>query len=191
LWSWPDIYPALLASALFIIAAITDFFDDVVGGHKGSNYRRFGWFDDIADNFLILGTLGALVFVVHKAGNLSWQLSVPAGIIIVRELLVWLLRGYDMSKNGWPATPWVSLKNGLCILAICIMVGSPWITQWVDGYRATPENIMDVYNAASPYVWYAGQTVLWIAAVLSLFTGVGILTGRSINTDNMNAANED
>jgi len=44
-----DLGLTLLASALFCIAALTDIFDDFLGGNERSIYRRFGFLDDIAD----------------------------------------------------------------------------------------------------------------------------------------------
>lgn len=181
IWGWPDMQPAILASFLFIIAAATDFFDDVIGGGKASVHRQFGWFDDIADTFLIVGTLGAMLFVLFRSGNLGWLFAVPAAVIILREIAVGLFKGYDLSQTGWPVTLWGSMKNGLTIFAVCLLLGAPWITTWIDGLRATDENVMDIYNSASPIVWQAGQITLWIAALLSLATGIGILTGRSLN----------
>lgn len=188
IWDWPNMQPAILASFLFIIAAVTDFFDDVIGGAKTSVHRQFGWFDDIADTLLIVGTLWALLYVLHRAGNLHWLFAVPAAVIIIRELAVGLLKGYDLSKNGWPVTRWISMKNGLTILAVCLLLGAPWITTWIDSFRANDATVMEVYNSASPLVWQAGQIALWLAAVLSAVTGFGILTGRSQADDAGDAA---
>jgi len=53
---WPDLNMAILASFLFIIAAFTDFLDDYFGGTENAPNRKFGWFDDIADIVLVVGT---------------------------------------------------------------------------------------------------------------------------------------
>jgi len=85
-----DLSLTLLASALFIVAALTDVFDDFFGGNEKSVHRRFGYLDDVADTVLVVGTLAALLFVVNRAGYMSWVFLVPAVILIGREILVGL-----------------------------------------------------------------------------------------------------
>jgi len=175
---WPDLNMALLASFLFIIAAITDFFDDYFGGTENAPNRKFGWFDDIADIVLVVGTLIALLWVTHKGGVLGWMFAVPAGVIIAREALVGLLKGYDMTKTGWPETKYGAIKNGLTMLGTCLLVASPWITTWIDSALSSEENV-DVLVSTSPQVWMIGQGVLWFAAIVSLLTGFKILTTKA------------
>ena len=170
---------AVLATALLIVAAMTDFFDDYFGGTENAPYRKFGWFDDIADIVLVTGVLIALLFVTHKGGVLGWMFAVPAGLIIGREVLVGLLKGYDMTKSGWPETKYGSIKNGLTMLGTCLLVASPWITHWVDMTFSSKDNI-EALTSASPQIWMIGQGVLWFAAIISLVTGFKILTTKSV-----------
>jgi len=182
---WPNqLNMALLASALFAIAALTDLFDDMTGGAENTPYRQFGWFDDIADTVLITGTLLAMLWVIYQNGMLHWALAVPAAIIIIRDVLVGLIKGSSFRNNGWPETRMGTLKTALTMFAICLLLASPWLTNWIDGLRASGDSIMDIYNNASPYVWWVGQGLLWVAALLSLVTGLQLLTGKS------NAAND-
>jgi phosphatidylglycerophosphate synthase len=168
---------ALLASFLLIIAAFTDFFDDYFGGTENAPNRKFGWFDDIADIVLVIGTLIAMLYVTYKGGVLGWMFAVPAGIIIAREVLVGLLKGYDMTKSGWPETKYGSIKNGLVMLGTCLLVASPWITSWIDKALTNGDNV-EALVTASPQVWMIGQGVLWFAALVSLITGLKILTTK-------------
>lgn len=170
---WPDTKMAVFASILFIIAAVTDIFDDLFGGASKSIYRKYGWLDDIADTFLIIGTLIALSLVVHREGLLAWPFALPAAIIIGRELIVGLLKGFELSRFGWPDTKMSNAKSGLSMLAVCILVGSPWLTQLFDSYRAE-QDPMAIFNAASPLVWWVGQGILCIAALLSTLTAIHI-----------------
>lgn len=174
---WPDLNMALLATFLLIIAAITDFFDDYFGGTENAPHRKFGWFDDIADIVLVVGTLIALLYVTHKGGVLGWMFAVPAAVIIAREVLVGLLKGYDMTKSGWPETKYGSIKNGLTMLGTCLLVASPWLTTWVDGLMSGKD--ADALITLSPQVWMIGQGVLWFAAIVSLITGYKILTTKA------------
>lgn len=174
---WPQLHSAILATFLLIIAALTDIWDDVIGGSERSQYRQFGWFDDIADMVLILGTLSALLYVVWKNNVLGWGLAVPAIVIIGRELIIGFARGYEFSKYGWPTTKWGWLKNTITIAAVCVLLASPWLTTWVDMRRASDANVLDIYNSTSPHIWIAGQLMLWIAAAISALTGIAILRG--------------
>ena len=176
---WPELNAALLATFLLIIAALTDIWDDIVGGSERSKSRQFGWFDDIADIVLIIGTLIALLYVVWQNGVLGWAFAVPALLLIGREIVVGLVKGYEFSKFGWPTTKWGWLKNTLTILATCILLASPWLTAWVDMQRINDGNIVEIFNSTSPHVWIAGQSLLWIAAAISLATGIAILRGAA------------
>lgn len=176
---WPDLNMAVLATFLLIFAAMTDFFDDYFGGTERAVHRKFGWFDDVADIVLVLGVLSAMTYVVYKAGMLNWVFTVPVAIIVVRELLVGLLKGYDMTKNGWPETKFGSIKNGLAMLATCILVASPWITTWIDNVLSGKDSV-EALMSTSPYVWMIGQAILWFAALISILTGVKILTTKAV-----------
>ena len=176
---WPSLNAALLATFLLIIAALTDVWDDIIGGSERSLARQFGWFDDIADMVLITGTLAALVYVVWKNDVLGLGFAVPAFIIIGREIIVGLVKGYEFRKYGWPTTKWGWLKNMLTIFATCILLASPWLTAWVDMQRIDDGNIMEIFDTTSPHVWIAGQALLAIAALVSLGTGIAILRGAA------------
>ena len=180
---WPNLDMAVLASSLFIVAALTDFFDDYFGGTEKAVHRKFGWFDDIADILLVIGTLAAMLYVTYKNGFLAWTFAIPAGVIILREGLVGLLKGYQMTKTGWPETRFGDLKNGLIMLGTCLLLASPWLTTWIDRLLAGADNAMDIYGSTSPYVWLIGEGILWIAAIISIITGIKLLTTKVVAND--------
>ncbi len=171
---WPVTAMAALASILFLIAALTDIFDDYFGGTETSVFRRFGYLDDVADTVLCTGTLAALLFVTHRAGFLAWPFAVPAVIIIAREILVGLIKGKQISIYGWPDNFLSSAKSGFIMLAVCILVATPWLTQWFDALRANEANVVDVFNEASPVIWIIGEIVLWIGGVFSVLSAIKI-----------------
>ncbi len=183
IFAWPNTEMAILASALFVVAAITDFFDDYLGGNSRAAVRKFGWADDAADTVLIIGTLGALGYVTYREGILLWPFAVPAGVIIARELIVGLFKGFELSRFGWPDSGLSNAKAGISMLAVCLLVASPWLTQALDLYRAEKVDPMSVFNEASPWIWYLGQGLLWVAAILSLITGLKILTTKLTAND--------
>lgn len=173
---WPAIDPALLASVLFAIAAITDIVDDKVGGGEGSKGRAFGWFDDIADTILITGTLAAMFWVLKASGSLTWKFAVPALIIITRDMVIALFKGHDFKVTGWPETRFGTLKTIISMLAICLLVATPWLSNWVGSLTAS-EALTGVYTA--PWVGLAALGLLWLAALLSLVTGIALMTHKA------------
>jgi phosphatidylglycerophosphate synthase len=162
----------LLASVLFAIAAFTDLMDDYVGGSSQSMDRKFGWFDDIADSVLVSGTLIALMWVTYKAGLLNWTFALPACVLIGRDIFLAVTKGYEMSKMGFNETRLGDIKSVAAMLATCLLVAAPWLSNIVDGLRAgsSGDNVMKVYDNASPMVWNIGLLVLWIAAILAVIT---------------------
>ena len=173
---WPDnLHFAIFASLRFAIAALTDIFDDMTGGAENSRYRKFGWFDDIADTVLILGTLLAMVWVIWKHGLMSWAFMIPAIIIIAREIIVGLAKGSSFRDTGWPETSLGTAKTAITMLAVCLLLASPWLTTWMDSFLSTSDNVMIIYDTPSPYLWWIGQGLLWLAAIISIITGYKLL----------------
>ncbi len=177
---WPENTMALLASVLFAIAALTDIFDDLTGGAETAVERRLGWFDDIADMILAVGTLLAMTFVIHRSGQLAWAFAVPVAIIVLREVLVGILCGRKLVKYGWPESTLSNIRTFLTVLAVCTLLASPWLTTWFDAFRSSGDNVMEVYGTQSPYIWWIGQTLLWVAALLSLYTGAKLIAYRPV-----------
>ena len=169
-----DLSLTLLASALFIVAALTDVFDDFFGGNEKSVHRRFGYLDDVADTVLVVGTLAALLFVVNRAGYMSWVFLFPAVILICREILVGLFKGFELARYIYPDTLLTHLKSGISMLAVCLLLASPWLQLWVDRLRAGTDQVAENFATASPAVWVAGEICLWVAAILSIVTAISL-----------------
>ncbi len=217
---WPSSHAALLASALFAIAALTDIFDDMTGGAETSIYRKFGWFDDIADTVLMMGTLAAMLWVFFFApgvdlvttdGNIvenvrpaiPFLFVIPAIIIIAREFIVGLVKGFELTQNRSQYNRMGNMKTAFVMFGTCLLLASPWLSSWLSATFAkggdVPANvqtseeflkdnmdasIFDGYVATSDIVWNSGLVILWIGAILSLITGFALLTNK------MNAAND-
>lgn len=175
----------ILATVLFVVAALTDIADDFIGGSAASNTRMFGWFDDIADSILVAGVLIALLWVSHKVGLLHWTFAVPVAIYIGRDIAISLVKGYEISKSGFFETRLGDIKNVLAMLAVCLLVSAPWLSGFFDRLRAgsDPEKIMKVYDSSSPYVWNTGLVILWIAAILSLLSAVQLFKAKPPQQD--------
>ena len=176
IWRWPDTQIAILASVLFLIAAVTDIFDDFFGGAARGAYRRYGYLDDVADTVLIVGVLVAVAVVLFSNGLVSWTWLVPVAVLVGREVAVGLFKGFELSRVGLPDNIWSNAKGGFAMLGTALLVASPWLTQWIDMTRATPDTAMEVYNNASPLIWVLGEVALWIAAVFSIISAIRIFT---------------
>ena len=178
---WPGTDAAVLASILFTIAALTDIFDDMTGGAETSKNRGLGWFDDIADTVLITGTLAAMFWVLFSSGHVGWIFAVPASVIILRELIIALMKGPSLIRNGWPETRLGNIRTFVTMLAVCLLLASPWITSWLNSAAAEDAAMLGSLGTEAASVWYIliGQGLLWLAALLSLITGFKILTTKN------------
>lgn len=172
LLGWPGTSWALLATVLFALGAITDLVDDMIGGPSRAGRRMFGWFDDIADAVLIGAALLALLYVTREAGVLGWAFAVPALIYVGRDVLLGLFRGFTMSKSGLPSHRLADIKTAIAMLAVALLIAAPWLQFAVDRSLAgtDPDALKAVFDNPRPYVWQAGQILLWIAAILSIVT---------------------
>jgi len=167
-----DLGLTLLASALFAIAALTDIFDDFLGGNERSIHRRFGYIDDIADTVLIVGTLTALLIAVARAEMMSWTFLIPAVVLIGREIIVGLFKGFELTRYIFPETLLSNLKSGLAMLGTCLLLASPWLQTWIDRLRAGEDRVAEVFASTSPWIWVVGEIALWVAAIISIVTAL-------------------
>jgi len=171
----------VLASFLFGIAALTDLLDDYIGGSAHSAQRTFGWLDDIADSVLIIFTLSSLLFVVNRAGGLSWTFAVPAAVIILRDIFVGITKGFEISTAGGRLESRIGdMKSFLAMLGALILVAAPWLSNMVGDLLAPkPENLealLNNYAAPTPWVWYLGVVILWGAMILGLISAYNVFT---------------
>jgi cardiolipin synthase len=140
-----------LSMILFVIAAVTDWFD----GYFARRYHqisRFGRFlDPIADKLLVAAALVMLV----DSGVLRGINVLAALIILAREILVSGLREFLAElRIGLPVSALAKWKTGVQMVAIAALL---------------------VGDAASPYVTQIGIAMIWAAAALTLITGYDYL----------------
>ena len=135
---------------IFVIASITDFFDGYLARiwNQTSNIGRM--LDPIADKLLI----AAILLLVAADGTIAgWSLW-AAIIILCREILVSGLREYlaDL-KVSVPVTRIAKWKTTAQMVAIAFLLAGP-----------AGDKIL-------PYTTQIGIGLLWIAAVLTMYTG--------------------
>jgi cardiolipin synthase len=156
----------LVAFAVFVIAAVSDWLDGFAARKlkAGSDFGRM--LDPIADKVLVAVALMMLVaegtFTRYNAttGMLSLLRLFPALIILGREILVSGLREFLAgTRVSVPVTAVAKFKTAVQMIAIGAMILTPLVGEYA------PDLPAKTYIAVA----YA---LLWIAAALTVYTGV-------------------
>ena len=139
--------------ALFVAAAVTDWFD----GYFARRYHqisRFGRFlDPIADKLLV----AALILMLVAFGRIAGLLVLPALIILCREIMVSGLREFLAGLNvGVPVSRLAKYKTTLQMVALGFLI---------VGDAGPPALRIETIGAVG----------LWVAALLTIVTGFDYL----------------
>lgn len=139
-----------VATIIFVLAAITDWLDGYLA-RSLSQTTDFGAFlDPVADKLLVSA---ALVLVVGE--NYVAYLAIPGAIIICREIIISALREWmaELGKRISVAVTFLSkVKTTLQMIALVLLL---WYTP-----------------ASGAWVLWSGVLLLWIAAILTVWTMV-------------------
>jgi cardiolipin synthase len=154
----------IVAFLVFVIASISDWLDGFAARKlkAGSEFGRM--LDPIADKVLVAVALMMLVaegtFARPTTGTLSLLRLVPALIILAREILVSGLREFLAgTRVSVPVTAIAKLKTAVQMVAIGAMILTPL------AFTFLPILAAESYSAVA-YV------LLWVAAALTVYTGV-------------------
>jgi CDP-diacylglycerol--glycerol-3-phosphate 3-phosphatidyltransferase len=147
-----EVGPSWSALLLWIVLSASDGVDGFLARRHGTT-RSGAFLDPLADKFLVLGAMVALV-VKHR----FWWL--PVALISARELVISGYRGYAGRRGiSVPARRWAKVKTVVQEVAV--------------GFAVLPP------TARHPAV---AATFLWIAVVLTLVTGAQyLLDGRQVS----------
>src|SRR6516164_6957067 len=139
-----------LALAIFAGAAITDYFDGYLARVWKQQSALGRMLDPIADKLLVAATL---LMLVHAGTIQSWSIW-AAIVILCREILVSGLREYLAElRVSVPVTTLAKWKTTAQLVAIGFLLAG----------QAGDEII--------PIVTLTGLTLLWISAIVTLYTG--------------------
>ena len=139
-----------LALAVFVIAGITDFFDGYLARVWQQQSSLGRMLDPIADKLLVAASLLMLVADRSITGYSIWA----AIVILCREILVSGLREFLAElRVSVPVSTVAKWKTTLQLVAIGFLIAGP------AGERLIPGTV-DI-----------GLVLLWVAAVLTLYTG--------------------
>ena len=138
------------ALAIYIVAAITDFFDGYLARRWKQQSSLGRMLDPIADKVLV-----AVVLLVLCADSILHGGHIWAAIIILsREVLVSGLREYlGELRVSVPVTQIAKWKTTVQLVAVGFLIAGP------------------AGDTVLPYTTEMGIAMLWIAAGLTLYTG--------------------
>ncbi len=139
--------------AIFALAGVTDWLDGYLARARGEVSGLGRFLDPIADKLLVAATLTLLVYVDHIA---DWTI-LPALVILCREILVSGLREFlaELSVSV-PVSKLAKWKTMVQMLAIAFLI------------------VGDAAPAAIP-AHPIGVICLWVAAILTMYTGYDYL----------------
>ncbi len=142
--------PRWIALGIFIVAAITDFFDGYLARAWQQQSALGRMLDPIADKLLVSVSL----LMLAADGTIGGWSLVAAIIILCREILVSGLREFLAELQvSVPVTKLAKWKTTVQLVAIAVLLAGP------------------AGDTIFPYTTLTGLTALWIAAVLTLYTG--------------------
>ncbi len=139
-----------VALGIFIVAAITDYFDGYLA-RAWSQHSAIGrMLDPIADKLLV----GIVLMMLAADGTiLGWSLW-AAMVILAREILVSGLREFLAElRVSVPVTRLAKWKTAVQLVAVGFLIAGP-----------AGDQIM-------PGITLVGIALLWCAAILTLYTG--------------------
>ena len=138
------------AVLVFIAAAVTDFFDGYLARVLDQQSSLGRMLDPIADKLLV----GAVIVMLAANGSIAGATLVPAIVILSREILVSGLREYlgQMSLSV-PVSKLAKWKTTVQMVALGVLVAGP------------------AGDALLPVASTVGIVLLWIAAILTAWTG--------------------
>ncbi|MFO1123738.1 MAG: CDP-diacylglycerol--glycerol-3-phosphate 3-phosphatidyltransferase [Hyphomicrobiales bacterium] len=147
---WDTYAARWIALAIFVAAAISDFFDGYLA-RKWQQQSSLGrMLDPIADKVLVAVVLLVLAGSPILYGGHMWA----AIIILSREVLVSGLREYlGELQVSVPVTKIAKWKTTVQLVAIGVLIAGP------------------AGDTIIPYLTEFGIALLWIAAALTLYTG--------------------
>ncbi|MEM6711265.1 MAG: CDP-diacylglycerol--glycerol-3-phosphate 3-phosphatidyltransferase [Pseudomonadota bacterium] len=142
-WLW-------VAVAIYIAAAVTDFLDGYLARAWSQQSSLGKMLDPIADKLLV----GAVLLMLAASGTITGFSLIPAIIILSREILVSGLREYLGQMNlSVPVSTLAKWKTTVQLIALGVLIAGP------------------AGEAILPGTLAAGLALLWLAALLTVWTG--------------------
>ena len=158
-----------VALAVFIAAAVTDFFDGYLARAWGQESRFGAAMDPIADKAMVII---AVVVITGYSGMNPW-LILPSTVILFREVFVSGLREFlgDQSRM-LKVTRLAKWKTTAQMVAIAVLFLGTGLNYYEVGHPPlVGETSLPWSDSWSDLATQAGLLLIWIAAVLTAITG--------------------
>lgn len=142
----------ILAAVIFTVAALTDWLDGYLARSLKQMSKLGAFLDPVADKLIVAV---ALVLVVGEKG--LPYLAIPAAVIVGREIVISALREWmaEVGKRASIAVSFIAkIKTSIQMVALIILLL----------YKPNLES--------SLWIGAAGYILLWIAAILTLWSMV-------------------
>lgn len=145
-----------VAAGLFLLASVTDFFDGYLARRLKAQSRFGTLLDPIADKLLVASALLILV----ASDDIAGIHIIPAAAILCREILVSGLREFLAGDNiDLPVSNIGKCKTAVQMTAIFLLLLG------VEGPQ------IDVITNEEALNQVLGRILLWIAGVMTVFSG--------------------
>jgi cardiolipin synthase len=157
-----------LALALFVGAAITDYFDGYLARLWKQESKFGAMLDPIADKAMVVI---ALVVITGFSGMNPWIL-LPATLIIFREVFVSGLREFlGATAKLLAVTKLAKWKTTAQMVAIAILFFGTGLDFIERGRGPMVGGLATLSEGLAGWVTLLGIVILWISAALTLLTG--------------------
>lgn len=180
-------YADWIALILFLTAAITDWFDGYLARAWKQETKLGAMLDPIADKAMVVIALMVII------GFSSWSawLVLPATVILFREVFVSGLREYLGDTAGTlKVTKLAKWKTTLQMVAIAVLFSQGVFEHYLgmSAWGMDEAMVQSIFagetpdlqglrwkHAAMEWAGHIGHLLLWIAALLTLITGIDYL----------------
>lgn len=162
---WADWF----ALALFILAAVTDFFDGYLARLWKQESRIGAMLDPIADKAMVVI---AIMVITGYSGMNPW-LILPATVILFREVFVAGIREFIGPANGqFAVTRLAKWKTTAQMVAIAVLFLGTGLAYLEAGRppRAGEGDVPPGVSGAAIATWI-GLALIWVAAILTAISG--------------------
>lgn len=149
----PSSWSAFFTALIFLVAAITDWFDGYLARKLGQTTRFGAFLDPVADKIMV--TIALVLITEHYT---AWWISIPAIIMISREIIISALREW-MAEIGKRKS--VAVSNIGKIKTVAQMTALTWLL-WRPCDFVIWAGIIALYVAAFLTLWSMCQ-YLWVA----------------------------
>lgn len=148
----PPVTASWTTFALFAYASVTDYFDGMLARRWNQTTDVGRFLDPIADKLLVAAVL-VMMIATEVIGGAA---IIAALLILLRELLVSGLREFLAGKQvDVPVSRLAKWKTGVQLVAIALLL----------------------LTGVAPQIGAFGAVLLWVATVLTVYTGYEYLRG--------------